>query len=134
MNDEVPVDDEMEFNYGRGARERTRIKDDCGLTKEQWLDAIDADNNTIEEAVARKQARIAKRAAKKDSLEGKGGIDSPSASRASSESPAPNKPAEKPAEKQKGESRGSFFGMLKLNGSRANGNSSRGRTDEFDSE
>jgi ATP-dependent helicase STH1/SNF2 len=96
LNDEIPAVDEMEFNYGRGARERTKVKYDDGLTEEQWLDAVDADDDTIEEAIARKQARIAKRAAKKEQREGKGGIDSPSVSRASSESPAPKKRGRKP--------------------------------------
>jgi ATP-dependent helicase STH1/SNF2 len=96
VNEEEQVVDEMEFNYGRGARERTKVKYDDGLTEEQWLDAVDAEDDTIEEAIARKQARIAKRAAKKEQREGKGGIDSPSVSRASSESPAPKKRGRKP--------------------------------------
>ena len=96
LNEEIPVVDEMEFNYGRGARERTKVKYDDGLTEEQWLDAVDADDDTIEEAIARKQARIARRQAKKEQREGKGGEDSPAPSRASSESPAPKKRGRKP--------------------------------------
>ena len=97
MNEEIPVVEDIEFNYGRGARERTRVRYDDGLTEEQWLDAVDADDDTIEEAVARKQARIAKRQAKKEQRDGKG--DSPAISRASSESPAPKKRGRKPLPK-----------------------------------
>ena len=91
MNEDNPVVEEIEYNLGRGARERTKIKYDDGLTEEQWLDAVDADDDTIEEAVARKQARVAKRAAKKEARV-RGDFDlgsSPPASRHSSESPAP---------------------------------------------
>ena len=91
MNEDNPVVEEIEYNLGRGARERTKIKYDDGLTEEQWLDAVDADDDTIEEAVARKQARVAKRAAKKEAKV-RGDFDlgsSPPASRQSSESPAP---------------------------------------------
>ncbi|QIW98608.1 hypothetical protein AMS68_004126 [Peltaster fructicola] len=91
LNEENPVVEEIEFNYGRGARERTKVKYDDGLTEEQWADAVDADDDTIEDAIARKQARIAKRSAKKD---GRGRDEddlgeSPAASRNSSESPPP---------------------------------------------
>lgn len=48
-------------NYGRGARERTVAHYDDGLTEEQWLDAIDDDNDTPEDAIARKRARQEKR-------------------------------------------------------------------------
>ncbi|KAF2768718.1 chromatin remodeling complex SWI/SNF component SWI2 [Teratosphaeria nubilosa] len=91
MQEDNPVVEEIEFNYGRGARERTKVKYDDGLTEEQWLDAVDADDDTIEDAIKRKQARIDKRAAKKESrLRGEFGLgDSPPASRDSSESPAP---------------------------------------------
>ncbi|CAN6670816.1 transcription regulatory protein Snf2p [Trichomonascus vanleenenianus] len=56
---------------GRGARERKRVMYDDGLTEEQWLDAVDNDEDTIEAAIARKQARSARRAARKiEVLEG----------------------------------------------------------------
>lgn len=51
----------VEENYGRGARERKVLHYDDGLTEEQWLDAIDNDQDTPEDAVARKRARIQKR-------------------------------------------------------------------------
>ena len=91
MNEDNPVVEEIEFNYGRGARERTKIKYDDGLTEEQWLDAVDADDDTIEDAAARKQARINKRAARKEArLHGELDLgNSPPGSRDSSESPPP---------------------------------------------
>ncbi|KAK5120002.1 hypothetical protein LTR85_007078 [Meristemomyces frigidus] len=98
MNEDNPVVEEIEFNYGRGARERTKVKYDDGLTEEQWLDAVDADDDTIEGAVARKQARIQRRAAKKEArVRGENDLGtSPPASRDSSESPQPKKRGRKP--------------------------------------
>jgi ATP-dependent helicase STH1/SNF2 len=95
--------EDIEFNYGRGARERTKVKYDDGLTEEQWLDAVDADDDTIEDAIKRKQDRIAKRAAKKEArVRGEFDLgDSPPASRASSESPAPKKRGRKPKQADK---------------------------------
>jgi ATP-dependent helicase STH1/SNF2 len=105
LNEDPPVVDEIEENYGRGARERTRVKYDDGLTEEQWLDAVDNDEDTIEDAIARKEAKQARRNARKDK---KGRpieiANSPAAmSRESSESPAPKKRGRKPkaAEKRK---------------------------------
>ncbi|KAK4569992.1 transcriptional regulator [Recurvomyces mirabilis] len=100
MQEDNPVEEkEDEFNFGRGARERTKVKYDDGLTEEQWLDAVDADDDTIEDATKRKQDRIARRAAKKESrLRGEFDLgDSPPASRDSSEEPAPKKRGRKPA-------------------------------------
>jgi ATP-dependent helicase STH1/SNF2 len=76
LNDDNPVVEEIETNYGRGTRERAKVKYDDGLTEEQWLDAVDADDDTIEDAIARKQARIARRNAKK-AARANGGADSP---------------------------------------------------------
>ena len=50
----------MEY-YGRGARERKVTHYDDGLTEEQWLDAVDNDEDSVEDAIARKRARITKR-------------------------------------------------------------------------
>lgn len=98
MNEDNPVVEELETAYGRGTRERAKVKYDDGLTEEQWLDAVDADDDTIESAVARKQARIQRRADKKESrLRGENGLGtSPPASRDSSESPQPKKRGRKP--------------------------------------
>ncbi|ANB11950.1 SWI/SNF catalytic subunit SNF2 [Sugiyamaella lignohabitans] len=48
-------------NYGRGTRERKVLHYDDGLTEEQWLEAVDNDDDTIEDAIARKRQRINKR-------------------------------------------------------------------------
>ncbi|KAK0853315.1 transcriptional regulator [Friedmanniomyces endolithicus] len=107
MNEDVPVIEEAEQNLGRGGRERKGVKYDDGLTEEQWLDAVDADDDTIENAVKRKQDRIAKRATKKESrLRGELDVgDSPPASRASSESPAPKKRGRKSTGRQQSDKR-----------------------------
>lgn len=91
MNEEAPIEQTEESILGRGARERTKVKYDDGLTEEQWLDAVDADDDSIEDAIARKNARIQKRSAKKESrLRQEYDLgDSPPASRQPSASPAP---------------------------------------------
>jgi len=98
VNDDQPVVEEIEENLGRGARDRTRVKYDDGLTEEQWLEAVDNDEDTIEEAIARKEAKVARRVAKHDK--------SPTPVRESSEEPVPTKkrgrkPKPQQAEKRK---------------------------------
>jgi len=61
LQEDNPVTEEIEEIAGRGARERTRVKYDDGLTEEQWLMAVDDDEDTIEDAVARKAQKIDKR-------------------------------------------------------------------------
>ncbi|KAF2422072.1 hypothetical protein EJ08DRAFT_653281 [Tothia fuscella] len=92
MNEDMPVVEEIDEPVGRGARERTRVKYDDGLTEEQWLEAVDNDEDTIEDAIARKDARKARKVAK----QGGGAEPSPGPSRESSESPAPKKRGRKP--------------------------------------
>ena len=84
-----PIQEEIEELAGRGARERTRVKYDDGLTEEQWLMAVDDDEDTIEDAIARKNARIDKRNANKEKRSGRRpGLDSSAeVSRESSEVP-----------------------------------------------
>ncbi|KAF2796290.1 hypothetical protein K505DRAFT_373277 [Melanomma pulvis-pyrius CBS 109.77] len=96
VSEDNPVIEEIEeANLGRGARDRTRVKYDDGLTEEQWLEAVDNDEDTIEAAIARKEARK-NRKGKKDLG------DSPAPSRESSEEPQPKKRGRKPkAEKRK---------------------------------
>ncbi|KAL9068473.1 MAG: hypothetical protein Q9157_006498 [Trypethelium eluteriae] len=89
LHDEAPVVQEVEEIFGRGARERTRVKYDDGLTEEQWLDAVDNDDDTIEEAIARKQAAKDRRAVNKEKKQHGPGASTPADSRDSSESPAP---------------------------------------------
>ena len=66
LQEDNPMTDEIEEIAGRGARERTRVKYDDGLTEEQWLMAVDDDEDTIEDAVARKAQKIEKRNHNKD--------------------------------------------------------------------
>jgi len=66
MQEDNPVAEEIEEIAGRGARERTRVKYDDGLTEEQWLMAVDDDEDTIEDAVARKAQKLDKRNQNKD--------------------------------------------------------------------
>ena len=66
MQEDNPMTEEIEEIAGRGARERTRVKYDDGLTEEQWLMAVDDDEDTIEDAVARKAQKIEKRNTNKD--------------------------------------------------------------------
>jgi ATP-dependent helicase STH1/SNF2 len=98
VNEDGPVDEIVEVALGRGNRERARVKYDDGLTEEQWLEAVDNSEDDIESAVARKQARISRRAGNKDKREQEEGQDDtpPPDSRASSESPQPKKRGRKP--------------------------------------
>ena len=92
LQEDNPVTEELEEIAGRGARERTRVKYDDGLTEEQWLMAVDDDEDTLEAAIARKNARIEKRSTNKEKRARKaGGDSSPEPSRESSEAPMPKK-------------------------------------------
>ena len=42
-------------------REKKRVRYDDGLTEEQWLMAMDDDNDTVEDAIRRKEERMARR-------------------------------------------------------------------------
>jgi ATP-dependent helicase STH1/SNF2 len=87
-----------EIPVGRGARERTRVKYDDGLTEEQWLEAVDNSEDDIDAAVARKEAKIAKRGKNKQVRPGQDVGDSPAPSREESEEPQPKKRGRKPKE------------------------------------
>lgn len=57
----------QEFNvdqFGRYSRPRKAMRYDDLLTEEQWLEAVDNDDDTIEDAIARKRARIEKKKSK----------------------------------------------------------------------
>ncbi|KID90960.1 SNF2-family ATP dependent chromatin remodeling factor snf21 [Metarhizium guizhouense ARSEF 977] len=103
LNEGNVVEEETEdLVLGRGARERTKVRYDDGLTEEQWLLAVDDDEDSPEAAAARKQARKDKREAnrlKKVAI--MNSIDnSPSASRASTEEiETPKKRGRKPGSK-----------------------------------
>lgn len=60
QDDVLPIEEPV-GPIGRGARERKVTSYDDGLTEEQWLDAIDNDEDSIEDAVNRKRARIERR-------------------------------------------------------------------------
>jgi ATP-dependent helicase STH1/SNF2 len=92
MSDGNPISDEPEEIKGRGARERTRVKYDDGLTEEQWLNAVDDDEDSPEAAAARKQARKDRREQNRLKRLGQipGSIEnSPAGSRESTEEPEP---------------------------------------------
>ncbi|BCS20176.1 putative RSC complex subunit (Sth1) [Aspergillus puulaauensis] len=108
MTEENPVAEEaVEIEMsGRGARERKITRYDDGLTEEQWLMAVDAEDDTIEEAIARKEARVEKRRTNKEGRGRKsaGAESSPEPSRESSETPQPKKRGRRgPAPKRKAE-------------------------------
>lgn len=87
---------------GRGARERTRVKYDDGLTEEQWLEAVDNSDDDIDAAVARKEAKIAKRSKNKQVRTGQDVVDSPEPELVESEEEKPKKRGRKPkVEKRK---------------------------------
>jgi ATP-dependent helicase STH1/SNF2 len=99
-DDPPPVETETEEHFGRGARERTRVRYDDGLTEEQWLDAVDNSDDNIEDAIRRKDAKKARRAANKDRRTSGGG-SSPAPSRESSPSPSPEPVPKKRGRKPK---------------------------------
>ena len=93
LAEDNPVVEAVEEYAGRGARERKITKYDDGLTEEQWLLAVDADDDTIEDAIARKEARVEKRRTNKEKRSRKAGgaESSPEPSRESSMTPQPAK-------------------------------------------
>ncbi|CRG87113.1 ATP-dependent helicase STH1/SNF2 [Talaromyces islandicus] len=103
LAEEVPAKAEVEEFTGRGARERKVTRYDDGLTEEQWLMAVDADDDTIEDAIARKTAKVERRRINKEKRgrRNTGGESSPEPSRESSETPQPRKRRKGPAGKRK---------------------------------
>ncbi|TGZ81146.1 hypothetical protein EX30DRAFT_319573 [Ascodesmis nigricans] len=65
LQEHVAPSNEPTGPVGRGARERKIISYDDGLTEEQWSEAIDDDDDTVEDAIRRKQQRIERRATNK---------------------------------------------------------------------
>lgn len=104
LAEEVPVDKtEAEEITGRGARERKVTRYDDGLTEDQWLMALDAEDDTIEEAIARKDAKIERMRTNKDKRARKatGAESSPEPSRESSETPLNKRRRKGPQPKRK---------------------------------
>jgi ATP-dependent helicase STH1/SNF2 len=98
LAEDNPVAEEVEEYAGRGARVRTVARYDDGLSEDQWLLAVDADDDTIEDAVARKEARIEKRRTNKEKRARKAqGIESsPEPSIDGDETPQPKRRGRKP--------------------------------------
>jgi ATP-dependent helicase STH1/SNF2 len=98
MSDGNPISDEPEEIKGRGARERNTVKYDDGLTEEQWLNAVDDDEDSPELAAARKQERKLRRERNRRIRSGEesGVIEaSPPGSRDTSEEPPEPTPQKK---------------------------------------
>ncbi|TPX23501.1 hypothetical protein DIZ76_012833 [Coccidioides immitis] len=89
LAEDNPVAEEPEEITGRGARERKVMRYDDGLTEEQWAMAVDAEDDTIEEAIARNEAKMERRRLNKEKRIRKAqGIDSsPEPSREPSATP-----------------------------------------------
>ena len=142
LQEDNPVTEEVEEFAGRGARVRTVAKYDDGLSEEQWLEAVDADDDTIEDAMARKEARIEKRRTNKEKrmrrAQGQGSSPEPSVedelaqpkSRRSRKSGPTKRKVDEveddlpPVQKRKrgvGPPRGSFRGGAGVNGSNPGG-------------
>lgn len=105
LAEDNPVENEVEEYAGRGARERKVTRYDDGLTEEQWLMAVDADDDTIEDAIARKEAKLERRRVNKEKRvrKAQGAESSPEPSRESSETPQPKKRRKGPIPKRKAE-------------------------------
>ena len=106
VKEDEPVQETEEEYAGRGARTKTQVRYDDGLTEEQWLAAVDDSDDSIGEAAARKHNRIVKRRTNKEKRErAANGIDSspepePEPVRESSEEPAPKKRGRKSAKRK----------------------------------
>ncbi|EEH06104.1 SNF2-family ATP dependent chromatin remodeling factor snf21 [Histoplasma capsulatum G186AR] len=107
LAEDNPAPEEVEEFAGRGARERKVMKYDDGLTEEQWLMAVDADDDTIEDAIARNEAKLDRRRQNKEkrAKKAQGVADSsPEPSRENSEAPQqPKKRRKGPVPKRKAE-------------------------------
>ncbi|EXJ80412.1 hypothetical protein A1O1_08557 [Capronia coronata CBS 617.96] len=107
MAEDNPVQEVEEEYAGRGARVKTQVKYDDGLTEEQWLAAVDDSDDSIGEAAKRKAARIDKRRSNKQKRErdAAGGASSPEEAESSEEEPPPKKkgPRKSAGQKRKGD-------------------------------
>ncbi|KAI1990152.1 transcriptional regulator [Ophidiomyces ophidiicola] len=106
LAEDNPTAEEPEEITGRGARERKVMRYDDGLTEEQWLMAVDAEDDTIEDAIARNEAKLERRRVNKEKR-GKRvqGESSPEPSREPSATPQRSSKARRkvPAPKRKAE-------------------------------
>ncbi|KAI9869612.1 MAG: hypothetical protein M1823_009013, partial [Watsoniomyces obsoletus] len=92
---------------GRGARVKTQVRYDDGLTEEQWLAAVDDSDDSITEAAARKAARIDKRRTNKAKREraANGAASSPEPDPETSPEPEPEPQPKKRGRKPGGQKR-----------------------------
>lgn len=104
MAEENPEPEVTEEEFaGRGARVKTQVRYDDGLTEEQWLAAVDDSDDSITEAAARKQARITKRRSNKEKRERRAaGITSDSDPDPESEDEPEPEPEPEPQPKKRG--------------------------------
>lgn len=108
LSEENPVQEEVEEIAGRGARVKTQIRYDDGLTEEQWLAAVDDSDDSIGDAAKRKAARIDKRRTNKEKREraANGAVStSPEPSRETTpeEQPKPKRGRKQASQKRKGD-------------------------------
>jgi ATP-dependent helicase STH1/SNF2 len=108
LSEENPVQEEIEELAGRGARVKTQIKYDDGLTEEQWLAAVDDSDDSIGDAAKRKAARIDKRRTNKEKRERaqNGAVSSspePSRETTPEEQPKPKRGRKQGSQKRKGD-------------------------------
>lgn len=106
VQEDNAVTEETEVEIaGRGARERKTTRYDDGLTEEQWLMAVDAEDDSIEGAIARKEARVERRRTNKErrGRKSQGAESSPEPSREGSETPQPKRRRRAPPPKRKAE-------------------------------
>lgn len=103
LTEENPTAPAVEEVAGRGARERKNVKYDDGLTEEQWLTAVDGDEETLEETIAKNDARMERLRANREKRQRKAqGLDSsPEPSRETSATPQQKKRRKGPVPKRK---------------------------------
>lgn len=107
MAEENPVQEIEEEYAGRGARVKTQVRYDDGLTEEQWLAAVDDSDDSITEAAKRKAARIDKRRTNKAKREraANGDGSSPEPDQESTPEPEPEPEPKKRGRKPGGQKR-----------------------------
>jgi ATP-dependent helicase STH1/SNF2 len=108
LSEENPVQEEVEEIAGRGARIKTQIRYDDGLTEEQWLAAVDDSDDSIGDAAKRKAARIDKRRTNKEKRDrvANGAVSSspePSRETTPEEQPKPKRGRKQGSQKRKGD-------------------------------
>jgi ATP-dependent helicase STH1/SNF2 len=100
LSEKDPVEDEPIEILGRGTRERKTLHYDDGLTEEQWLNAVDADDDTPEAAAQRKAERKERRRLKK--LAKEQGTSKPGDSDSDGSVDSDDEPPPEPVKKQRG--------------------------------